>query len=149
MALAKTKKIPKTILISFRILSVVFGLIFLLTILSVIAFGFNHFFARALMYFGFAGVNAMLAFGFWKAQRWLATLLGGSVIIILVINIARLAVGTTSVIQALTGFIILGILFLATYFSRDYMEGEYKNPKVIGLFLFFLILSQVAFFFLK
>lgn len=145
----KTNKESLNLLIAFRVMGVIFGAISLITFLTVLSLIFRHFFIHALMYIAFAGLNGMVAYGFWKMRKWLVSLLGGSTIIVGVLSLANVLSGIKDTGQALVGFIVVCTLFLFTYFFRNFLDDDYKNSKVLGLFLIFLIISQLVSFFLK
>ncbi len=148
MSELETNKIPLKILIPYRTISVVFGIVALLTFLSALSFGLRTFFVSALlMSAAYIGLNVVLAYGFWKMRKWIVPLLGGTALIVAILNIANIIRGTQKISQALIGFVILGALFLFTYLSRNFLDNEYKNLKALGLFLALLIISQVATFF--
>lgn len=150
MSELEINKTPLKVLIPYRTLSVVFGVIMLWNILIALPSNFlRHLFAPALMYAAYAGLDGVLAYGFWKMKKWIVPILGGMVVIVAILNIINVIRSTQEINRTIIGFVVLGALFLFTYLSRNFLEGEYKNWKALGLFLAFLIISQTAIFFLK
>jgi len=145
----ETQQIPLKILLPYRILGVIFGVIALLTFLSVISSGSRNLFTLALVYASYVCLNGILAYGLWKMKKWIIPLLGGTTLIVAILNIVNIIGGTQKISRALTAFIILGVFFLLAYFSRKFLNGDYKNYRALGLFAAFLVLSQAAIFFLK
>ena len=76
----ETQPIPLKIRLPYRILGVVFGLIALLTFLSVISALSHQFFASALVFISYVGLNGILAYGLWKMRKWIVPLLGGTIL---------------------------------------------------------------------
>ena len=145
-------KIPLKILIPYRAISVVFGFVTLWNILAALSFssvGSRRLFVFALIYIAYAIVSGTLAYGFWKMKKWVVFVLGGAAIVVIILNIINIINGTQKISQAIIGIAILCALFVFTYFSRKFLDGEYKNFKALGLSLFFLIFTQVATFFLE
>lgn len=136
-------------LIPYKIISVFFAALALLTFLSVISLSLRHLFASAVMYAAYVGLNGILAYGFWKMRKWIVPLSGVAALVVTIMNIIDVSRGTQVAGKVLIGFAILCALFVFTYSSRNFLEGEYRNLKALGLFLAFLILSQAATFFLK
>ncbi len=145
----ETNKIPLKILLPYRILGVIFGVVALWNLLAVLSFSLRRFFVFALIYTAYACLGGILAYGFWKMGKWLVSVLGGVTIIVAILNIINVIRGTQKISQALIGFVILCALFIFVYLSRNFLDGEYKNLKVLGLSLAFLIFTQAATFFLK
>jgi uncharacterized membrane protein (DUF2068 family) len=149
MAKSKVDSASLKILIPFKILGAFFWVIAALTVMAFFFFAFRFYFATALMYAVLAVVNGIMAYGLWKMQKWVVPLLGGSAIIVLAINLINVVKNTRTLGQALTAFAILAVIFIFSYFSRNFLEGEYDNRKVLGSFLTLLIFSQLIAFFLK
>lgn len=145
----ETQPIPLKIRLPYRILGVVFGLIALLTFLSVISALSHQFFASALVFISYVGLNGILAYGLWKMRKWIVPLLGGTILLVAIFNVINIIRGMQRMNQVLSAFIVFGALFLFAYFSRKFLSGDYKNYKALGLSAVFLILSQVIIFFLK
>jgi|GEM_PF-5584221 len=149
MSELEINKIPLKILLPYRILGVIFGIVTLWNLLAVLSFSLRHFFVFALIYTAYACLGGILAYGFWKMKKWIVPLLGSTAIVVIILNIINVIRGTQKISQALIGFVILGALFLLAYFSRKFLDGEYKNFKVLGLFLALIIFSQAATILLK
>ncbi|MDD5397023.1 MAG: hypothetical protein PHW24_03110 [Candidatus Moranbacteria bacterium] len=149
MAKTKTNETPLKILLPFRTLGFVFGAIALLTFLSALLFAFNKRPSSALLYASYGFVDAILAFGLWKMRKWVVTIFGSATVLVVVLNALNLSRGAQKMSQAITGVAILGVVFLFTFFSRNFLNDEYKNTKAILGFLSFLILSQIILIFLR
>ncbi len=149
MSELEINKIPLKILIPYRTLSVIFGVAALLNLLAVLSFSLRQFFVFALIHTAYAALSGILACGFWKMKKWIVSFLGSAVVVVTILNIVNVIRGTQNISQALVGFVILGALFLFTYLSRNFLDGEYKNLKALGLFLALIIFIQAATFFLK
>ena len=143
-----TQQLPLKIRLPYQILSVVFGIIALLTFLSVISATSRQFFASALMYLSYVGLNGILAYGLWKMRKWIVPLLGGTILFMASFNIFNIIMGTQRISQTLSAFIIFGALFLFAYFSRKFLNGGYKNLNALGFSAILLVLSQIIIFFL-
>lgn len=144
-----TINVPLKILLPYRVLSVIFWAIAILTFLTCLFFVFRNSLSSALMYAALVGVNGITAYGLWKMKKWIVPILGGSAIIVLAMNFMGVLSGTRKASQALLSFSILVVLFLFAYFSRNFLEGEYIERKALVLFLALLIFSQAITFFLK
>lgn len=137
------------LLISYRILSVVFSILTVLSVLAAIIFAYNHFYGRFLAYASYAAINALLAAGFWNMKKWIVSLLGITLGLVLIMDIVRLINGVGNLKSIFVGLGIIGVLFIFSSLSRNSLQGEYKNYKVIGFFVGLLILAQIAITFLK
>ncbi len=145
----ETQPIPLKIRLPYKILGVLFGALALLSFLFIVSSISRNLFMFALMSMTYTGLNGIMAYGFWKMRKWIVPLLGGTTLIVAIINIANIIGGTQKISQALMGFVILGALFIFAYFSRKFLNGDYKNLKALGLFAGLLVLSQVVIFLLK
>ncbi len=145
----ETNKIPLKILLPYRILGVIFGVVALWNLLAVLSFSLRRFFVFALIYTAYACLGGILAYGFWKMKKWIVPLLGSTAVVVIILNIINVIRGTQGISRALIGVVVLCALFLLAYFSRKFLDGEYKNFKVLGLFLALIIFSQAATIFLK
>lgn len=145
----ETNIIPKKILIPYKVLGVVFCVLVLLNFLSVLSSVSRHFYIFALMYAAYVGLYLILAYGFWKMKKWIVFILGGLTLVMLVIDISHLIGSTKNIVQISISFAVLCALFAFSYFTRNFLNDDYKNYKMLGLFTVFLVLSQVAIIFLK
>ncbi len=146
---------PETQLISFKIrlpyqiIGILFGIVGLVFLVSTVSFSLYDFVPTFLIYsVAFFGLNGIIAYGFWKMRKWIITLLGAMTFLI-TISIVAISGSNKNINQAIAILVVFGALFLFTYFSRKFLNGDYKNPKALGLFLIFLIISQVITFFIK
>lgn len=145
-----TQPIPLGIRLPYRVLGVVFGLVALRTLFSAIWIGsLNFFMPSFLIAVAYAGFDGIMAYGFWKMRKWIVPLLGGVALIVVITDIANIAIGTQGINPVLIEFAILGILFLFVYFSRKFLNGDYKNIKALGLSLALIIFPQIIIFLLK
>jgi hypothetical protein len=149
MSETKNIKVPLKILIPFRILGVLFGVITAVTFLGIFIFIYRNSFGLAFSYFCFTLLDGILTYGFWKMQKWITVILGSSISILAVFNVINVSIGAQKIGQAVLGLVILLVLFVFTYFSRSHLDGKYKDSKMISLFLTPLILSQIIILFLK
>jgi len=69
--------------------------------------------------------------------------MGIVMIFIAINNIIRLFQGMREIIPTLPYLLFLSAVLIFSYISRSQLNGEYKNIRVIRVFVVFLILSQV------
>ncbi len=96
----------------------------------------------------YAGLNAVMAYGFWKMRKWVMSILVSSTIMVAFIGVINVTNGVIDDID-LSPFVVLIALFIFAFFSRKFLSGNYKNPRVLGLFWVFLIFIQAIIFLLK
>jgi len=143
----ETQRIPLKIRLPYQVLGVLFGSVVLFTILLFILSSVRNFFVLTFLIYSvaFVGLNGILAYGFWKMRKWTMTLLGGMTFLI-AISIIAITGNNKNISQAIVGLVTFGTLFIFTYFSRKFLNGDYKNPKALGLFSVLLIISQIIAF---
>lgn len=149
MLQSETNKISLKILLPYRIFGVIFGVIALFNLLFILSFSLRRFFVLALIYTAYAALSGILAYGFWKTKKWIVSLLGSAVVVVTILNVINVIRGTQNISRAFIGFIVLFAFFIFAYFSRNFLDGEYKNLKALSLFLALIIFTQAAAFFLK
>lgn len=140
----ETNKISLKIQIPYQVIGVLFGGVALLTLFSAISLlSTNFFIPTFLVSIAYAGLNGIMAYGFWRMKKWIVSLLGGTALIVAIINIINIFRGIQEINQAIIAFVILGVLFLFTFFSRKFLNGDYKNIKALGLSLVLIIFTQI------
>jgi hypothetical protein len=127
-------------LVPFRVLSILFAVIAALTFFSSLFLPWG---TRILVYISYIVMYVILIYGFWKMRKWVVTLMGITFIFLVIDNSVRLFMGTQRIVPALVSLLIVGIIFLFSYFSRSQLNGEYKNMRVLRVFVVFLILSKL------
>jgi hypothetical protein len=136
----ETSNISWKFLIPFRALSIIFAAIALLTFLSSLMLPWG---SQILVYISYIVLYVILIYGFWKMRKWTITLMGITFIFLIIDNSIRLLSGTQKIVPALVSLLIVGIIFLFSYISRAQLNGEYKNIKVLRVFIVFLLLSKI------
>lgn len=142
-----TQPVPFGVKLSYQIFSVLFWAVAIIFLFSIISLSLRNLFSPASLIYSiaFAGLNGVLAYGFWKMRKWTMTLLGGMTLLVAISIIAVLG-NNKNIGHATVIFATFGILFLFTYFSRKFLNGDYKNLKALGLFSAFLIITQIIAF---
>jgi len=127
-------------LIPYRIISILFAIIatFTFGVSIVVPPGKVTFLCISFMFW-----EVMLIYGFWKMRKWVVTLMGIVMIFIAFNNIVRVFQGMREIIPTLPYLLFLSAVLIFSYISRSQLNGEYKNIRVIRVFVVFLILSQV------
>lgn len=142
--MAEFKKAKNTVswgfLIPYRALSILFGLITAVTFFASlwIAFGI-----RTFVYITYMVMYVMLIYGFWKMRKWVVTIMSCTMVFLIINNGIRLFYGTQKISAALMAFLFAGIILLFTYLTRSQLNGEFKNIRVLRVFIIFLLLSQI------
>jgi hypothetical protein len=137
---ATTNNVSWKFLVPFRALSVIFAAIALLTFFSSLLLPWG---SRILVYITYIVMYVILVYGFWKMRKWVVTLMGITFAFLVIDNGVRLLIGTQKIVPALVSLLIVGIIFLISYFFRSQLNGEYKNIRVLRVFIVFLILSKL------
>ncbi len=135
--------------IPFRILSVVFALIAAFTLLTAGLAAYQGFYGRFVMYGAYAAINFIIAFGFWKMKKWILSIFVVALVAVTLFGIVGLITGTKEVSQFLTGILVVGVFSGMIYFLRNYLNGEYRQYKVLGSFIVLIALAQIAITILK
>ena len=94
-------------------------------------------------------MNGVLAYGFWMTRKWVVSIVGIAIILAVSQAVIRAIGGAGILWQVLINLAVSVAIFLSVFFSRKDLQGEYKDVPMIGLFTVFLIVSEVAIFFLK
>jgi hypothetical protein len=135
--------------IPFRILSVVFALIAVFTLLTAGLAAYQGFYGRLVMYGAYAAINFIIAFGFWKMKKWILSIFVVALAAVTLFGIIGLIAGTKELTQFFTGILVVGVFSGVIYFLRSHLNGEYRQYKVLGSFFALLALAQIAIAILK
>ena len=143
-----TAKIKKTtnngsswkFLIAFRAISIFFAAITAITFTGSLSFPVG---IRTFLYISYMVLYVMLIYGFWNMRKWVITLMGCTIVLLTINNLVRLFYGTQKIGSALMALSFVGAILLFSYISRFHLNGEYKNIRVIRVFIVFLVLSQI------
>ena len=149
MAESNAQGVFLRVLIPCRVLGVLFGGIALFDIYSSLHFALGRSLPNALIFFGAAGMHGVLAYGFWMTRKWVVSIVGIAIILAVSQAVIRAIGGAGILWQVLINLAVSVAIFLSVFFSRKDLQGEYKDVPMIGLFTVFLIVSEVAIFFLK
>lgn len=136
--------VPLKIKVPFRIVSVIFAIIAVLTLFTAALSAYQGFYGRLFMYSAYAGANLIIAFGFWKMRKWIFSLFIAALAVVTILDVIGLILDTKTLTQALFSVLVVGIFTGVLYFLRNRLNGTYKQYKVMGSFVGLLALAQIA-----
>lgn len=124
----------------FKALSILLAAICAFTFLASLAMPFG---IRTFMYISFMVLYVILIYGFWNMRKWIITLLGINFVFLFFDSLFRIVQGTQKISSAFFLLVVLALIIALSYISRNYFNGEYKNMRVIRVFVIFLVLSKI------
>lgn len=140
----KNRNVSWKFLIPYRILGVFFAVVAIVTLLASLV---NPLGVKTLIAVSYIVMDVILIYGCWNMRKWLTTLLGLTFAFLLINNVMRILQGTQKISSAVATLLFVAAIILFSYISRDKLNGEYGNVRVIRVFVVALILSQILFIF--
>ena len=128
----------------YKILGVLFAVSALVTLLGS--------FAKLLgivtvIYIAYIVMDVILVYGFWKMRKWIVVLMGIATSFLLVDNVVRVFARTQEIKIAAIQVAVVGVIFLFSFLTRNQLNGQFKNVRVIRVFVGALMLAKLLFIF--
>ncbi len=142
---SRNESIPKGIIIPYRVISIAIALIALLTL--IISTTGPLFSFKAWILISQIVIEVILVYGFWNMRKWIVVVMGSMIFFLFLDYIAKLSYGNLPIRSAVVSLLIMGTFFIFSYFTKNYLNGEYRNFRVLRVFFGALLLSQILIIF--